>query len=90
MCIPGKCMSSGRALLGSAWGCLRRNLVDPASSDMLVSRIKPCMCKHKCVYSEAAGAHYISYCFFDGLLPRIPLVILELILAHIGRCPCIY
>ena len=43
------------------------NLVDPASSYMLVSKIKPCMSKHKCVYSEAAGAHYISYRLFDGL-----------------------
>ena len=60
------------------------NLVDPASSYMLVSKIKPCMSKHKCVYSEAAGAHYISYRLFDGRLPRIPLVILELILAQGG------
>jgi hypothetical protein len=26
-------------------------LVDPASSDMLVSKIKPCMCKYKHLYT---------------------------------------
>ena len=30
-------------------------LVDPASSHMLVSRIKPCMCKYKREYSETAN-----------------------------------
>lgn len=38
---------AGRAGLGR--GVLERNsyLVDPASSHMLVSKIKPCMCKYK-------------------------------------------
>ena len=31
------------------------HLVDPASSHMLVSKIKPCMSKHKLVHSEAAN-----------------------------------
>jgi hypothetical protein len=30
-------------------------LVDPASSHMLVSKIKPCMSKHKPLHGEAAN-----------------------------------
>ena len=38
-------------------------LVDPASSHMLVSKIKPCMSKYKCVYSETAqgSLHQLSF-----------------------------
>jgi hypothetical protein len=44
-------------------------LVDPASSHMLVSKIKPCMSKNKHLYSvNLHTAHYISYNLFDGLL----------------------
>ena len=32
-----------------------RNLVDPASSHTLVSKIKPCMSKYKQLYSETAN-----------------------------------
>ena len=32
-----------------------RNLVDPASSHMLVSRIKPCMSQYKLIYYETAN-----------------------------------
>ena len=32
-----------------------RYLVDPASSHMLVSKIKPCMSKHKPINGEAAN-----------------------------------
>ena len=31
------------------------NLVDPASSYMLVSKVKPCMCVHKFLHSETAN-----------------------------------
>ena len=31
------------------------NLVDPASSHMLVSKVKPCMSKYKLLYSETAN-----------------------------------
>ena len=31
------------------------NLVDPASSHMLVSKTKPCMSKYKLVYGETAN-----------------------------------
>eukprot|EP00399_MALV-I-05_sp_L67-4_P000212 gene212-biopygen75 len=33
----------------------QRNLVDPASSHMLVSKIKPCMSKYKPLYGETAN-----------------------------------
>ena len=32
-----------------------RYLVDPASSHMLVSKIKPCMSKYKSLYGETAN-----------------------------------
>ena len=35
------------------WLC--RNLVDPASSHMLVSKIKPCMSQYKLLYGETAN-----------------------------------
>ena len=41
-------------------------LVDPASSHMLVSKIKPCMSKYECHTVKLRTAHYISYSFFDG------------------------
>ena len=44
-------------------------LVDPASSHMLVSKIKPCMSKYKQLYTvKLRTAHYISYYLFDGTL----------------------
>jgi hypothetical protein len=53
--------------------CLLRiediNLVDPASSHMLVSKIKPCMSKYKHLYTvKLRTAHYISNYLFDGTL----------------------
>ena len=45
------------------------NLVDPASSHTLVSKIKPCMCKYKRFYTvKLRTAHYISYSLFDNPL----------------------
>ena len=42
-------------------------LVDPASSHMLVSKIKPCMSKYKQFYTvKLRTAHYISNYSFDG------------------------
>lgn len=43
---------------------LDTNLVDPASSHTLVSKIKPCMCKCKFDILELRMAHYISYSLF--------------------------
>jgi hypothetical protein len=34
---------------------INSNLVDPASSHMLVSKIKPCMSKYKLLYGETAN-----------------------------------
>ena len=34
---------------------MRTNLVDPASSHMLVSKIKPCMSQYKLLYRETAN-----------------------------------
>ena len=36
-------------------GAQLTNLVDPASSDMLVSKIKPCMSEYKLLYGETAN-----------------------------------
>ena len=60
------------------------NLVDPASSHTLVSKIKPCMCKYKRLYTvKLRTAHYISYSLFDTYLTTwITVVILELIHAR--------
>ena len=47
----------------------QRYLVDPASSHMLVSKIKPCMSKYKQLYTvKLRTAHYISNNLFDGTL----------------------
>ena len=44
------------------------NLVDPASSHTLVSKIKPCMCKYKQFSTvKLRTAHYISYSLFDNI-----------------------
>ena len=49
--------------------CVDSYLVDPASSHMLVSKIKPCMSKYKHLYTvKLRTAHYISYYLFDGTL----------------------
>ena len=44
------------------------NLVDPASSHTLVSKIKPCMSKYKSFTLKLRTAHYISYSLFDSPL----------------------
>ena len=44
------------------------NLVDPASSHTLVSKIKPCMSKYKHYTVKLRMAHYISYSLFDSQL----------------------
>ena len=40
-------------------------LVDPASSYMLVSKIKPCMSKYTRITVKPQKAHYISYGSLD-------------------------
>ena len=45
------------------------NLVDPASSHTLVSKIKPCMSKYKYLCTvKLRMAHYISYSLLDSTL----------------------
>ena len=47
------------------------NLVDPASSHMLVSKIKPCKSKYKLIYTAKLRiAHYNSYNLHDDQLPN--------------------
>ncbi len=52
--------------LEACWGGC--NLVDSASSHTLVSKIKPCMSKYKCITVKLRMAHYISYRLFDSPL----------------------
>ena len=47
--------SDGRRSICYCDGDSDSYLVDPASSHMLVSKIKPCMSKHKLLHSEAAN-----------------------------------
>ena len=47
----GEGSGSGHVLV--QWRCT--NLVDPASSHMLVSKIKPCMSQYKLLYGETAN-----------------------------------
>ena len=49
--------------------CNDINLVDPASSHTLVSKIKPCMSKYKQLCTvKLRMAHYISYSLLDSTL----------------------
>ncbi len=55
-------------------------LVDPASSHMLVSKIKPCMSKYKLLHSETANGSLDQLIFIRSYNPTwITVVILELI-----------
>ena len=58
-------------------------LVDPASSHMLVSKIKPCMSQYKLLHGETANGSLKQLSFIWWLFTtRITLVILKLIHAH--------
>ena len=48
-------MNSDLESLGILFLSNYRYLVDPASSHMLVSKIKPCMSKYKQLYGETAN-----------------------------------
>ena len=55
-------------------------LVDPASSHMLVSKIKPCMSKYKLLHSETANGSLNQLWFLRSYNPTwITVAILELI-----------
>ena len=53
LCSP-RAPSSSELIAVLGLGLLR-NLVDPASSHMLVSKIKPCMSQYKLLYGEVAN-----------------------------------
>ena len=58
----------------------RINLVDPASSHMLVSKIKPCMSQYKLLYRETANGSLKQLSFiWWSFITWITVVILELI-----------
>ena len=59
---------------------LRTNLVDPASSHMLVSKIKPCMSQYKLLHGETANGSLKQLSFiWWSFITWITMVILELI-----------
>ena len=60
------------------------NLVDPASSHMLVSKIKPCMSQYKLLHGETANGSLKQLSFiWWSFITWITMVILELI--HVPR-----
>ena len=59
---------------------LHTNLVDPASSHMLVSKIKPCMSQYKLLHGETANGSLKQLSFiWWSFITWITMVILELI-----------
>ena len=75
---PARGRALGRALF--------RNLVDPASSHMLVSKAKPCTCKHRPPHGEAANGSLDRLQFIRSYtVTWITVVILELI--HATNAP---
>ena len=67
--------------LPHGWTC---NLVDPASSYMLVSKIKPCMSQYKFTYCKTANGSLKQLLFtWQSFFTWITIVILELI--HASR-----
>ena len=80
----GRLLRSRSRLHPSSRG--RSYLVDPASSHMLVSKIKPCTSKYKLVPSETADGSLNQLWFIGSSLPTwITVVILELIHASKRR-----
>ena len=63
--------------------CSSINLVDPASSHMLVSKIKPCMSQYQLLHGNTANRLIKTVIvYLMTLIIWIPLVILELIHAY--------
>ena len=72
--------------ISATWVCYRgfkslsTNLVDPASSHMLVSKIKPCMSQYKLLHGETANGSLKQLSFiWWSFITWITMVILELI-----------
>ncbi len=69
-----------RAKIGAGSSMRTCYLVDPASSHMLVSKIKPCMSKYTRIKSETAKGSLYQLWFIRSLtVTWITVVILELI-----------
>ncbi|KAK7285916.1 hypothetical protein RJT34_20703 [Clitoria ternatea] len=99
MLVDGACIISPREVnvytIGDGInGCY---LVDPASIHMLVSKIKPCMCKYEQIQTvKLRMAHSISYSLFDvkklvvgpwvGLI-GLPLVCIGWLVPSAGDAP---
>ena len=72
------CRVGNDSLLLTRW--LLTNLVDPASSHMLVSKIKPCMSQYKLLHGETANGSLKQLSFiWWSFITWITMVILELI-----------
>jgi hypothetical protein len=68
---------------GRSFSYVSSYLVDPASSHMLVSKIKPCMSKYKLLPSETANGSLNQLWFLRSYNPTwITVAILELIHAR--------
>ena len=67
--VVGKIVSSRRGLVcmdsvpPTLNGDFGKNLVDPASSHMLVSKIKPCMSQYKLLHGETANGSFKQVSF---------------------------
>ena len=76
--LSESCCAGGNTLLLVRW--LHTNLVDPASSHMLVSKIKPCMSQYKLLHGETANGSLKQLSFiWWSFITWITMVILELI-----------
>ena len=63
--------------------CSSINLVDPASSHMLVSKLKPCMSQYQLLHGTTAnGSLKTVVVYLMAFIIWIPFVILELIHAY--------
>ena len=54
-CHAGRCIQCIVTMQYASQALVATNLVDPASSHMLVSKIKPCMSQYKFLYGETAN-----------------------------------
>ena len=73
-------LSSASLAISIAWCAVSTNLVDPASSHMLVSKIKPCMSQYKLLHGETANGSLKQLSFiWWSFITWITMVILELI-----------
>ena len=85
-CLERREEDDAAALVAAAGSETRSYLVDPASSHMLVSKIKPCMSKYILLHGETANGSLNQLWFLRSYDPTwITVVILELI--HATEAP---